>query len=133
MEGTAAVTGRQAPAADQFQDQAIGSGEIHRLRLPAAFQCEVVQPFRIALQRRACTQPAHGVGQAVVRHIEGKVHAAYRTAIRRLQLDRAPANADLVAGHLQLQHVAEVRGDAGNIGYRQGEMQQAHDRSSVER
>ncbi|MNI60167.1 hypothetical protein D3C73_1153610 [compost metagenome] len=131
MEGTAAFAGRQAPAADQLQDQAIGSSEIHRLRLPAAFQCEVIAAFRAALEGRACSQPGHGLGEAIVRHIEGQVHAADRVDAGRLQLDGAPADADLVAGHLQLQHVAEPSGNAGDIGYRQGEVQQAHGRSSV--
>ncbi|KAG1319950.1 hypothetical protein G6F63_014488 [Rhizopus arrhizus] len=133
MERPLARAAWQAAASDQFQDQAIGTGEVHRLRLPAAFQREVVQSGWIALQGGALAQPGHRLAEAVVGHVEGQVHAADRMISGGLQFDRAPADVHVVADHALLQHVVEVRGDGGHVGHRQGQVEQAHDRSSMER
>ena len=132
MERAFARAGRQAAAADQFQDQAVGTGEVNGLRLPAAFQREVVQPFRVALQGCTFAQPGHRLAEAVVRYVEGQVHATDRMITRRLQFDRAPADVHMIADHALLKYIAEVAGHGTDIGYRQSEVQQAHDRSSVD-
>ena len=38
----------------------------------------------------------------------------------------------MVADHALLQHIVKVRSNGGDIGYRQGEVKQAHDRSSMD-
>ncbi|MNT85423.1 hypothetical protein D3C72_2255870 [compost metagenome] len=87
MEDAAAPGGGQAAARDQFQDEAIGPGEVDRLRLPAALETEVLAPLGIALTLGAGIQPAGRFAEAVVRHVEGQVHAAdrQRGSIGKLQ------------------------------------------------
>jgi len=115
MERAGAVRGRQASAADQFQDQPIRAFEVDRLRRPGIAKGEVGLAGGIALQRRTCQQPVGCHGEAVGRHVEGQVHAAHRVGAGGPQLQPGPADLHGVAVHRQLQDLAEVRADLGDI------------------